>query len=85
MLEKGILPGPDGLIYLCTDPTDSAKFLYIRGHRDIIVYEVKVPKKLSDTIIETFDHSPTFFQCRAFASTVPIPVERLGKLTRYQI
>lgn len=85
ILDSGIKLGHDGLIYMCEQPIDSVKFLAVRGIKDILVVEVKVPKRLEDTIIETFDHSESFFKCRAFASTEPIGTERLGKFIRYQI
>lgn len=85
ILDSGIKRGPDGLIYLCEKPEDSAKFIAIRGYRNILVVEVKIPKRLENTIIETFDHSERFFQCRAFASTVDIPIERCQNYLRFDI
>ena len=85
ILEKGIQPGTDGLVYMCLEPRDSAKFLAVRGCKDILVIKVKIPKKLNNTIQETFDHSSRFFGCRAFASNIPISTERLADFTRYQL
>lgn len=85
ILENGLVPGPDGLIYLTEKPTDAAKFIAIRGYRDILVVEVKIPKKLENTIEETFDHSERFFQCRSFASTVSIKSDRIKDYYRYSI
>lgn len=85
IVENGINTGPDNLVYLCEKPEDSAKFLVVRGYRDILVAKVKVPKKLENTIIETFDHSQKFFKCRAFGSTIPISADRVAGFTRYSI
>lgn len=85
ILENGLIPGPDGLIYLTEKPVDAVKFIAIRGYRDILVVEVKIPKKLENTIEETFDHSERFFQCRSFASTVPIKSDRIKNYYRYSI
>lgn len=85
ILDYGIQLSRDGLVYMCKSPEDAAKFLAIRGVKDILAIEVKVPKKLQNTIVETFDHSERFFRCRAFASTIPIPTNRFGKMTRYEL
>lgn len=85
ILENGLVPGADGLIYLTEKLVDSVKFVAIRGYRDILVVEVKIPKKLENTIEETFDHSERFFQCRSFASKVPIKSDRIKNYYRYII
>lgn len=85
ILTDGIHPGPDGLIYMCKDPKDAVKFIAIRGCHDILVVEVKIPKRLEDTIVETFDHSERFFQCRCYASKIPIETQRLDKMLRFQL
>lgn len=85
ILENGLVPGADGLIYLTEKPVDAVKFIAIRGYRDILVVEVKIPKKLENTIEETFDHSERFFQCRSFASTIPIKLDRIKDYYRYNI
>ena len=85
IMDNGINTGADGLVYLCEKPEDSVKFLAIRGYRDILVDKVKIPKKLENTIIETFDHSNKFFQCRAFAQTISIPVTRIAGYIRYEL
>ena len=84
ILEHGINIGVGG-VYMCETPNDAAKFLAVRGIKDILVVEVKIPKKLEYTISESFDHSYAFFKCRAFVSNIPIELNRLGNMTRYQI
>lgn len=83
ILNNGITSGTDGIVYMCLTPEDAIKFLFIRGVRDILVIEVKVPKNLDNTIIETFDHSEEFFKCRCFGSTIPISLSRIGKMYHY--
>ena len=85
ILDKGLLPGRDGLIYLCETPQNCNKFLIIRGFVKLLTVRVKVPKKLENTIIETFDHSEEFFKCRAFASRIPIPLDRIDKFTVWEL
>lgn len=85
VLCDGLKPGPDGLVYLCEKPEDCCKFLYVRGCRNILTVRVKVTKRLENTIIETFDHSPDFFKCRAYASTIPVGLDRLDDFRRWNI
>lgn len=59
VIHKGI----DGCVYLTTDPLDALKFIYIRGIKEIAVFEVELKKKL---VKESFDHSQRFFQCNAY-------------------
>ena len=40
---------------------------------------------LENTIEETFDHSERFFQCRCFASKLPIKSDRIKNYYRYSI
>ena len=45
IMDQGINPGPDGLVYMCEKPEDSVKFLAVRGYRDILVCKIKIFKK----------------------------------------
>lgn len=85
IMENGIHLGIDNLVYLCETPQDSAKFVAIRGYRDILVVKVKIPKSLENTVIETFDHNSKFFGCRAFGSTTSIPLDRIAGYLRYEL
>lgn len=84
ILKSGINTGTDG-VYMCEKPEDAAKFLIVKGIKDILIIEVKIPKNLEVTISESFDHNQNFFKCRAFVSHVPIVPSRFGKMIRYQI
>ena len=85
IMINGLVPGVDGLVYLCENPKDCCKFIYIRGCNHILTVRVKVPKNLENTVIETFDHSQKFFNCRAFASTIPISSDRLDNYREWNI
>ena len=37
ILTTGLKPGIDGYTYLCKDPVDAAKFVFIRGIRDFLL------------------------------------------------
>ena len=77
ILESGLRPGIDGIVYLAETPEDAIKFVIVKGISRILVVEIRVPLELSNTIIETFDHSEAFFKCRAFGSIVPIELDRI--------
>ena len=63
ILSEGIHKGIDGLVYLTEAPDEAARFVFIRGCKDIVVFKVEVEEGLVE---ETFDHSQAFFGCRAF-------------------
>ena len=66
ILSSGeIRKGCDGLVYLAESEQDALKFIAIRCFDEIVVLEIEVPDE--QQVIETFDHSYSFFQCRAFA------------------
>ncbi len=85
IMENGIDPGPDGLVYMCEKPEDCAKFLYIRGIRNIAVFKIKIPKKLENNVEETFDHSYDFFKCRAFGYFGHIDNNMIEPCMQYKI
>lgn len=84
ILNKGLeLRNAERLVYLCEKPEDCLKFALVRGMQgEVLVVAVQVADK---DIIETFDHSPTFFRCRCFASTKPIAAESITNYMKYTI
>lgn len=76
IIEKGILPGVDGGVYLTETPEDAYKFVAIRVFSidPIPVLEVELDESLVE---ESFDHSQAFFKCRAFRYPGPIPVNQI--------
>lgn len=64
IMSKGIEPrGIEKVVYLCKTPEDAAKFLLIRGIKDIVSFAVELD--LED-IEESFDHNISFFKCKAY-------------------
>ena len=60
-----IKKGYDGRVYLCKNPDDAAKFIAIRGCKNIEVIEVELRES---QVKESFDHSESFFGCKAYYS-----------------
>ena len=83
IMSHGIEPSCDGLVYLCEKPEDCAKFLYIRGIKDIVVFKVRIPKKLEHNLHETFDHSYEFFKCKAFGYFGELSPEMIEPIMQY--
>lgn len=71
--EKLIRMGIDGIIYLCDESRDAAKFPAIRGVDPVYVMEVQVP--IPELIEEQFDHNPKFFGCKAYGYPENIPTQ----------
>lgn len=76
IVEEGIKPGCDGLVYLCENAVDAAKFVYVRtlGTHDIVAIEIALDES---EVEETFDHSFEFFKCRAFGYSGTIKTDRM--------
>lgn len=75
IIGRGILPGCDGLVYLAETKEDAMKFVAIRLiNEPIMVLEVELDPT---EVFETFDHSYTFFKCRAFGYGGCIPYDQV--------
>ena len=82
IVDNGIKTGCDRVIYVADNPTSAAMFLAVRGCKDILVVEVKLP---SSKLVESFDHSEAFFRCRAFTYDKPISTKHIKNYTRYDL
>ena len=77
ILNNGIKPSTDGLVYICENETDAVKFVAIRGFKEILTCKIKMLKADEEKIQETFDHSEAFFKCRAFGYNGEIPPNKI--------
>ncbi len=85
IMENGIEPGPDGLVYMCEQQQDAAKFVRIRGCRHILVVKIKILKKDEDKVHETYDHSESFFKCKAFGYKGHIDTSKIVDYRQYKL
>lgn len=83
IMDNGIITNNiEGLVYLCEKPEEAVRFPYMHLVRDIVVFEVEVNKK---NIVETFDHSETFFKCRAYGHIGNITASKIKNIYRYDM
>lgn len=82
IMEKGILKGCDGVVYLTEKPEDAAKFVAIRGHKKILVLGIEFEEGL---VGESFDHSFSFFGCEAYIYPEDIPADEITEFLKYEI
>lgn len=82
IIDSGLKPGFEGLVYLTENEDDAVKFLLVRGIKDIVTFEVSIDK--NDKVVETFDHSYQFFKCRCFGKVGNIPANKVKPSKRYQ-
>jgi RNA:NAD 2'-phosphotransferase (TPT1/KptA family) len=75
ILTQGIYTGIDGIVYLADSPDNAAKFVAVRLIKHIIVLKVRVPE---ETMIETFDHSESFFRCKSYGCTRNITIDEIA-------
>ena len=70
IIDEGLVPGADGIIYLADSFVNAVKFVILRGYKRILVCEVELDES---QVEETFDHSSTFFQCKSYGYDKVIP------------
>lgn len=75
IFRKGIVKGCDGVVYLTEKPEEAVRFVAIRGYKKILVIEVEVEDYM---VAESFDHSETFFKCRAYSYPQDISIDEFG-------
>lgn len=85
ILEQGLKPGCDGVVYLAETPEDALKFVCVRGYKSIVTLQVKIYKKDEYKIQETFDHNYNFFKCRAFGYNGTISPNNIIPLMKYDL
>jgi hypothetical protein len=81
IFEKGILRGSNGVVYLTTKPEDAAKFVAIRGEKEILVVKVEIPKA---KLVESYDHSESFFGCKAYTYAGDIPRIKIDSFIKFE-
>lgn len=79
IIARGLQTGCDHVVYACENATDAAKFVAIRGVKDILLIQFEVNEQDVD---ESFDHSQAFFKCRAFSVSHNIEPESLVSFRR---
>lgn len=81
--DKKIKTGIDGLVYLAKSKDDAFKFVALRYMtEDIVVIEMELD---DNNIIETFDHSQTFFKARAYGYKGDISTDKVTNCWKYPI
>lgn len=83
ILDDGkIYTGYEGVTYLCDTPKDAAKFVAIRGEKEILVCECEIDESL---VSESFDHSEVFFKCKAYTYPKDISTNEITNYIKYEL
>ena len=82
ILTGGIFRGVDGVVYLTEEQDEAARFLLVRGCRDILCIKVLVD---DEKVEETFDHNQNLFKCRAFGYFGDIIPDDMIGFFRYEL
>lgn len=83
ILMDGIEPrNVEHCVYLCESKHDALKFLVLRGCADILVCKCKLNE---NDVIETFDHSKDFFNCRCFGYDKTIRIKDIVDFMRFDL
>lgn len=70
--DRGLLRGSEGVIYLADTPKDAAKFIAIRGYREILICQVTLDE---DLVQESFDHNENFSNVEHTVILITSPVK----------
>lgn len=76
-----IKPGFDGCVYLCEKPEEAARFVILRTFSTAIVLGIELPDDAD--IQESFDHSQSFFQCKAYTYESSIHADNIVSVSEY--
>jgi hypothetical protein len=77
ILSTGLKAGCDGVVYMTEKEEDAVKFVMFCGCRKIVTFRIRVDDEDEKNVIETFDHNPVFFKCRAFGYIGNIEVDNI--------
>lgn len=82
ILDKGILPSSEGIVYLTANQDEAPRFLVVRGIKKILVIECEVEESMVE---EQFDHNENFFKCKAYGYIGKIKPENCLNFFKYEI
>ena len=81
IMDQGIRRGCDGVVYLTERPEEAARFVAIRGYMKILVVGAEIEE---NEVEESFDHSETFFGCKAYMYKGDIPADEITEFLKYE-
>lgn len=84
IIHNGLKMGIDHCVYLADSKENAYKFVRIRTNEPILILEIDIPTDKSNNIFESFDHSETFFKCKAWKYTNDIPFDWIINAWRYE-
>lgn len=80
IINEGIKPGCDGIVYLAEDKEEAYRFVALRFYEEVLVVEVELEES---KVEETFDHNYNFFKCRAFGYPEAIDLDSMVNFWKY--
>lgn len=84
ILKEGIKPNTfERAVFLADNEESAVAFLRIRLVSDITVFKIRYTNNQYRKLVESFDHSQTFFHCRAFMDRQTIEPSRFENVTDY--
>ena len=82
IIDEGIKTSSDGVVFLCEQPDEAARFVAVRGHKQILSLGVELDES---KVKESFDHSEEFFKCKAYIYSENIPTDKIISFTKYEL
>lgn len=85
ILENGLkVSSWDKVVYMCKKPNEALRFTALRFLEKTVVFEIDIPTKEKDKVSESFDHSESFFKCKAYMYSENVPKEWLSVHSVYK-
>lgn len=77
----------EGVVYLADSAQNAAKFLVVRGIKEIVSLRISAKKLDPSKLSESFDHVQSFFECKAYIYEGDIPESAIDftKSLKYEI
>ena len=80
ILCDGIKPDRMGEVFLADSAENALKFLVIRDYKNLVVFEFELD---DSEVHESFDHSESFFKCKAWICNRQIDPDEILEVYQY--
>ena len=77
ILESGLKAGNMCCVFMTENEEDAVKFLALRFIPEVVTIKIELDDEDMEKVQETFDHSQSFFKCRAFGYFGDISVDKI--------
>lgn len=82
ILDSWKIQSPAGINYFCLKPEECLRFIYVHQRNvDCVIFEVDIHDEVQ--MEESFDHSETFFKCKAYCCCEAVSASLITNIMLY--